>query len=193
MNPARTAEPAVEPITLAEAKLHLSVDMIEHDALITALIVAARQFAEAKTGRSLITTSWLYVADGFPCRCPLTIDRCPVQSVTSVQYLDMAGAWQTMPPADYVADLQSEPARITPVFGKTWPIPMPQIGSVRVAFSAGYGATAESVPEGIKAWMKLRIGALYENREEVIVASRIVVAELPYVDGLLDGYRLVTM
>jgi uncharacterized phiE125 gp8 family phage protein len=45
------------------------------------------------------------------------------------------------------------------------------------------------VPDGIRSWMLLRVGALYENREEVSVAQRVTVQELPYVDGLLDPYR----
>jgi hypothetical protein len=39
----------------------------------------------------------------------------------------------------------------------------------------------------------MRIGALYENREETAVGARIVVAELPFVDRLLDPYRIVSL
>jgi uncharacterized phiE125 gp8 family phage protein len=44
------------------------------------------------------------------------------------------------------------------------------------------------VPEGIRSWMLLRLGSLYENREEVAILNRGKVEELPYVDGLLDPY-----
>ena len=49
--------PAAEPLTLAEAKLHLRVDadITDDDSLITALIVTARQQAEHRTGRSLVS------------------------------------------------------------------------------------------------------------------------------------------
>lgn len=49
-----------------------------------------------------------------------------------------------------------------------------------------------SIPEGITQWMKLRLAALYENREEVVVMQRGVVAELSYIDRLLDGFRVIT-
>ena len=45
------------------------------------------------------------------------------------------------------------------------------------------------VPEGIKGWLKIRLGALYENREEEVIASRITVASLSFVDRMLDGYK----
>lgn len=198
--------PATEPLTLAEAKAHLrvDVDVTDDDALITALIVAARQYAESETGRSLITQSWRLVLDGFPCGFgpgmsgPFTsllptnailLDQNPVQSITSIQYQDMGGAWQTLDSTEWVAELQSAPARITPVFGKIWPITLPQIGCVKVDFVAGYGDAA-AVPQGIKAWMLIRLATLYENREEVAIMSQGKLEPLPYVDRLLDAYRV---
>lgn len=202
---ASISPPATEPITLAEAKAHLRVDLTDDDALITALIVAARQYAESETGRSLITQSWRLVLDGFPGSCgpagtagPITslllgnailLDQPPVQTITSIQYLDTGGTWQTLPESEWVAELQSAPARITPAFGKTWPTALPQIGSVKVEFVAGYGE-ASAVPQGIKIWMLLRLGALYENREEVSAMRQGKIEALPYVDGLLDAYRV---
>lgn len=202
---ASISPPSTEPITLGEAKAHLRVDLTDDDALITALIVAARQYAESETGRSLITQSWRLVLDGFPGgRGPGTngsissllpgnailLDQAPVQSITSIQYLDTGGAWQTLPESEWVAELQSAPARITPAFGKTWPAALPQIGSVKVEFVAGYGE-ASAVPQGIKIWMLLRLAALYENREEVSAMRQGKIEPLPYVDRLLDAYRVI--
>lgn len=202
---ASISPPATEPITLAEAKAHLRVDLTDDDALITALIVAARQYAESETGRSLITQSWRLVLDGFhggrgpgtagpiPSLLPgnaILLDQAPVQSITSIQYLDTGGVWQTLPESEWVAELQSAPARITPAFGKTWPAALPQIGSVKVEFVAGYGEAA-AVPQGIKIWMLLRLAALYENREEVSAMRQGKIEALPYVDRLLDAYRVI--
>lgn len=202
---ASISPPATEPITLAEAKAHLRVDLTDDDALITALIVAARQYAESETGRSLITQSWRLVLDGFhggrgpgtagpiPSLLPgnaILLDQAPVQSITSIQYLDTGGVWQTLPESEWVAELQSAPARITPAFGKTWPTALPQIGSVKVEFVAGYGEAA-AVPQGIKIWMLLRLAALYENREEVSAMRQGKIEALPYVDRLLDAYRVI--
>jgi len=199
--------PAAEPVSLAEAKLHLRVDFADDDALITSLIAAARQAAETITGRQLVTARWKLVLDGFPgpsrMEAPagsvfslpgqvILLPKCPVQSVFAVQYLDMAGATQTMPMSDYTVDVACEPARITPVFGGIWPVALPQIGAVEVVFDAGYGAAA-AVPEGIKSWIKLRVGSLYAHREEVALLTRGSIAPLPFIDGLLDPYRVVTI
>jgi hypothetical protein len=97
-----------------------------------------------------------------------------------------------MPALTYTVDAACEPARITPVFGQIWPICLPQIGAVSVTFDAGYG-TASQVPEGIKSWIKLRLGSLYAHREEVAALSRGRIESLPFIDGLLDPYKVVTV
>lgn len=194
---------ASEPVSLVEAKAHLRVDVTDDDLLITSLISSARLHAEMVTQRQFVTATWKLVLDAFPgpslmgvpAGVPFSLpghavllNKSPVQSVTSIKYLDMAGVQQTMPSTDYTVDTSTEPARITPVFGKIWPISMPQIGAVEITFNSGYSA----VPEGIKSWIKLRIASLYENREEVALMNRGKIEPLPFVDGLLDPYRVVT-
>ena len=196
--------PAEEPVSLQEAKLHLRVDFDEDDALILALISAARQAAETITGRQLITARWKLVLDRFaglegmagPAESNFSIPshavllfKCPVQSISSIQYLDMNGVMQFMPPTDYVLDSVCEPARVTPVFGQIWPVSLPQIGAVNITFDAGYGAP-EDVPEGIKSWIKIRVGSLYAHREEMSVLNRGRIDPLPFIDGLLDPYKV---
>lgn len=58
--------PAVEPITLTEAKAHLRVDFADDNDLITTLIIVARQAVEEFTGRALITQTWQVFYDRFP-------------------------------------------------------------------------------------------------------------------------------
>ena len=200
------AEPAIEPITLADAKQHLRIDVSDDDALITMLIAAARQYAEQLTRTSFITQQWSLVMDAFPgpslmgapAGVPFSLpghavllEHGPVQSIDSITYLDMSSTLQTFASTNYVADLTGLLTRITPKFGQIWPITLPQIGSVTVNFTAGYGATVDKVPAGLVQWMKLRIGTLYENREEVVTGRGINVTPMPFIDGLLDPYRLV--
>lgn len=181
--------PEAEPVSLLEAKLHLRVDGDEDDNLIESLIPSARQAAETLTGRQLVTARWKYVLDQFPCAM-LWLPKSPLQSVISIEYLDQAGVWQILPDTEYIVDAACEPARIAPNFGKYWPLCLPQIGAVAVTFDAGYG-TAGQVPEGLKSWIKLRVGSLYAHREEMAMLSRGRIDPLPFVDGLLDPYKVV--
>ena len=196
--------PAEEPVSLAEAKLHVRVDITDDDALISALISAARQAAESLTGRQIVTARWKLVLDSFPGSSlmgvpagqsfslpgnAILLPKCPVQSVVAIQYLDMGSNLQTMPQSDYVVDVACEPARLTPVFGKIWPISLPQIGAVWITFDAGYGPAA-SAPEGLKSWIKLRVDSLYSHRGETAVIKG-KLERLPFIDGLLDPYRVV--
>jgi len=196
--------PAGEPVSLQEAKAHLRVDFDDDDGLIQAFIAAARQAAETITNRQLMSARWKLVMDSFPGPSlmgvpagqpfslpghAILIHKSPVLNVVSINYLDMAGVLQSMPASNYTVDAACEPARITPVFGQIWPIALPQIGAVSVTFDAGYGAAA-SVPEGIKSWIKLRVGSLYAHREEVAALSRGRIEPLPFVDGLLDPFKV---
>lgn len=190
----QTAAPTVEPISLAEARVHLrltSDDTTVEDALIGIWIAAARRRAEQLTNRSLIAQAWRLVLDCFP-RC-IELERGPWTAITSITYLDTASATQTISFAaasngiqrstddTLVADLTS--GRITPAFGCTWPIALPEIGAIAVNFAAGYGAAGTNVPENIRSWMLLRIGSLYENREDVTDGTA---NPLPHVDALLE-------
>jgi uncharacterized phiE125 gp8 family phage protein len=196
--------PAGEPVSLEEAKLHLRVDFNDDDGLIQMLISSARQAAETITNRQFMTARWRMILDSFPgpslmgvpAGQPFTlpghailIPKSPVQSVVAINYLDMASVQQTMPAANYTVDAACEPARITPIFGQIWPIPLPQIGAVSVTFDVGYG-DALAVPEGIKSWIKMRVASLYTYREEVVAPSRGRIETLQFVDGLLDPYKV---
>ena len=196
----QTTPPAIEPISLAEARLHLKLtadDPTDEDSLISSVwIPAARRHAEMLTRRSFITQGWRLVMDCFP-PC-IHLERGQVQQIDSLVYRDMAGSTQTISWASVtngiqrstdgtlVADLTSEVARIAPAFGRCWPIPLPEIGAVAVNYTAGYG-NAGAVPEGIKSWMFLRIASLDQNREDLVSQS---LKSMPYLDGMLDPYTI---
>jgi len=202
--------PALEPLTLAEARRHLRVDHTDDDDDITSMIVAAREAAETITHRSLVTQRWRLVLDRFPGRDCVQLHQPPVRVVHGIRYLDMGGEWQDADLSVFALDLDAEPGRIRPQFGRIWPITRPQIGAVAIEYTAGYGApvldsngapaldaagnyagwSPAAVPEGIRRWMRQRIGSLYEHREEDAVLTRASIAPLPFVDRLLDRYRV---
>lgn len=195
-----------EPVALAEVKQHLRVDIPDDDALILGLISSARQMAETLTNRQLLTATWNLVLDAFPgpslmgvpAGMPysipahaILIHKGPVQAVSSITYLDMNVNLVTMPPENYVVTSTDDLTRITPVFGQIWQPTLPQIGAVTVQFLAGYGDSTQ-VPAGIKHWIKLRVDSLYNQRGEVAFA-RGRMDKLPFVDALLDPYRIAVL
>ncbi len=171
--------PAVEPITVLQAKEWLRVDAGDgsQDGTLADIITAARELAELKSGRQLITATWAMTLDRFPGLIdysdwywtgndPRTIRLLlgPVQSVGSIQYVDPFGNVQTLDPSQYQVDLVSDPARLKPAYGKIWPVARYQNASVTVQFTSGYGADGSAVPSRIKQAMRLLIGWDYENR-----------------------------
>lgn len=178
----RTVEPTEEPISLTEAKAHLRVDITDDDALISSLIVAARENAEQYLWRALCTQTWRYTLDMFPQKYNETpkIIKLPyprLQSISSFTYFDTSGTEQTMVEgADYLLDGDDEPARLASIPNKDWPISQTdRINAVSITYVCGYGA-ATDVPGAIKSGMKLLIGHLYENREAVVSGNMV---ELP--------------
>lgn len=183
---ARRTVTGSEPITLAEAKLHLRVDHADEDAYITSLITAARVICEQRTGRSIPVSTWVARADDFSDTLELPFP--PLVSVTSVQYVDVYGDTQTVPSGDYRVDVYSEPCRIGPV--TEWPIADDRINAVIVTYQAGY----TDCPVPLKQWMLLAIGDMYENRtaSDRPMGTAAANASVPhsFVDGLLAAYRV---
>ncbi len=182
--------PAFEPVTLKEAKDHLRVDTANDDALISSFITVARVNAEYFTGRAFITQEWDWFLDCFPGATGiLNVPVPPLQSVTSVNYLDVDGNSQLLDGSKYVADSKSIVGRIAPAVDEVWPDTRRTLNAVTIRFKAGYGDFRAKVPEQIKAAMNLLEGHLYENRELSIVAA---LQKIPMgYEALLWPYRIV--
>lgn len=198
--------PAEEPVSLAEAKRHLRVDFAEDDPYITGLIKAARQVAEMRQNRALVTSTYDRYLDAWPYGggywnrdirrrgigpgwlpsaggVPIELPRPPLQSVTWVHYLDQDGAEQELDPSLYRVK-PGTPGKVEKARDATWPT----LGSfdepVTIRFVAGY-ASAAAVPESTKQAMLLLIGQWYQSREAVVIGT--VVASLPFAVDVLLG------
>lgn len=190
--------PAEEPVTLAEAKTHLRVEHTSDDTYITNLIKAARICIEEELRRALITQTLKLSLDCFPGAIdalfdgvytgssdPIRLPRNPVQSISSVQHIDTAGALQTLDASKYRLDKESLVARVSPAYGETWPSTRPITNAVTVTFVAGYGVAA-AVPEPIKQALKLVLGTYYDvSRETASLGDQ--VHQVPQAAGYLLG------
>jgi uncharacterized phiE125 gp8 family phage protein len=183
--------PSVEPITIDEAKLHIRshADIIQEDDAIDAFIKAAREAGESFTNRAFVTQTWKAFFDYFPC-WEVELPNPPLQSVTHVKYIDGAGVLVTLVAnTDYVVDTTSEPGRIYPAYGKTWPSTRSVPKAVEIQFVCGYGGP-EQVPASIKTAMKQLIASFDANRETVIVGQNAF--EVPHtMSWLLYPHRII--
>lgn len=184
-----------EPVSVAEACAYARVDDLT-DTMIPILIASARAHAEQELGRYLVTQTLDAYFDAFP-RYPNDSYVCcfrlpPLQSVSAISYVDTNGVTQTLASDQYLVDAVSQPSRIAPAYGTSWPSTLAQNNAVKVRFIAGYGAAA-AVPACIKNWMLLRIATLWENRNNLSLDARTSLVELPpsFVDSLLDSERVM--
>jgi len=183
--------PAEEPITLTEAKLHLRVDDDADDALIAALITAARQRIEAATWRSLITQTLVLRLDEWPAGNCIELPRPPLVSVTSVQYTDEAGSTTTFASSNYLVSTAGDPGAIVLKSTSAWPTATPQaVDGVTVTYVAGYGEAVD-VPQIIKQAILMTVGHWYENREEAVVGAGFTGAKVPFaVQSIIDMFKV---
>jgi len=177
-----TTAVATEPISVAEAKLHRRIDQDAEDAIVNAFISAAREECEHLLERALAPQTLELSIDEFPDD-GIKLPHPPVTSITSIVYVDGDGDEQTMDPLTYYLDNSQEPCWVIPVYGGSWPSTRAEANAVRVTYAAGY----VTCPEAIRAWIWLKTGTLYENRE---ADSSKPVMPSPFVDRLVDRYRL---
>lgn len=181
-------EPVEEPVTNAEAVDHLRVDSDSELSLISALIIAARQRAEAYTELSFISRPFGVYLDKFPAG-ELRIPSAPLVSVESIKYFDANNVEQTLNPTEYYVDAISKPGRIAPA--TVWPPTYVRPNAVNIAVTAGFGLSA-SVPQVIKQAMLLMIGSMYENREETSIGNHMAGSMMPIsAEMLLRPFRLL--
>lgn len=180
-----TSQPSVEPLTAAEAKTHLRVDTSDDDTYIATLIVAARKWVEEMGNLALITQTIAQKFDCFSANAGyIELAKSPVQSISSIAYVDENGDTQTWASANYQVDIVSEPARIMPVYGVSYPSTRVQLAPVTITYIAGFGAAGSNVPAPIIHAMKLLIADMYEARENQPRQGR------PAMLYLLDNYRV---
>lgn len=194
--------PTVEPISLDEAKLFLRVDGSDEDDLISMLIQAVREYGENYTHRAWASQTLMLAMDQFPCDTEeIELPRPPLQSVSSVKYIDVNGVLQTVDSSLYQVDIYTEPGRLKPAYLQHWYINAGTRGdfnSVQITYVAGYAAASETsiaaptknIPAAIKHWMKIRLTQLYEHREMIVVGNLVTKIPRDLTDGLLDRYRV---
>jgi hypothetical protein len=133
------AGPGEEPVALAEAKAWCRIDAADEDALVSALIAAARLQVESLTGRALVTQSWRLTT----CARGLVVEL-PVIPVSAL----------TAAPDGAVLE------------GDAVLLAAPEAGEISIDYTAGYGAAAD-VPQDLKQAVLALVAFWYENRDSL--------------------------
>lgn len=202
-------QPVVEPVSLRQAKSQCRVDFDADDSLIQGYIVAARQMVEKKINRSIFNRKIRLTIDYFPWpgwqtvtgsshdsylgwyfrSLSIRLPKPATASVDKVSYIDDKGETVIIDPSNYVVDLVSEPARIFPAPGYTWPYQNRYVpGQVMIDFTSGTygdGIQVNNCPQTIVLAILLLVSHFYNNRE---ASSETVLKTIPLgVDELLAG------
>lgn len=185
LKPVRTVAPSLVPVSVDEAKAQARVDHTDDDTLIGSLIDAAVSHLDGYAGtlgRCLINQSWRQDFCGWST--DLRLPFCDVSSVT-LSYFDASNSEVTVTGSNYelLTDALGSFVRLKSAF--TRPSLYDRSDPVRVVMVAGYGAAANTVPQGIRHAILMLVSHWYENREASGDSG-----ELPFgVTALLSPFR----
>lgn len=163
--------PTVEPVTLTEAKIFLRVDHSAEDALITSLLLAAREKGEELSRRAFVTQTWQMILNAWPLGLHITIGRPPLQSVEWIKYKNSSSAESTVDASTYYVNTSTDPGEV--IFRYYPGTSLLRQGAISIQFIAGYGAGASNVPERFKDAILALVAYWYENRGSAIVPAEI--------------------
>ena len=181
--------PAVEPLSLDDAKAFLKVETSDDDDVIAALIAGARIHVEAQTRRALVTQSWRLIRDAWPAD-GVPILPAPLRSVSAVRVYRFDGSTQTIDSGSYDSDLSAAPAVLW--FKTPPPAPGRVVAGIEIDIIAGYGDTAADVPADLRQAIRLLVAHWYENRG--MIAAGQTVGLLPAsVNATLAPYRVLSL
>ena len=152
-----------EPLSLEEAKLFLRVDTDADDTLITALISAAREYAEHYTQTTLASVVYEYALDAFPADA-INLPQAASVTVESVKYTDTGGAEQTLDPTAYVLSDYGMTPFIYPL--QSWPTTAAIRNAVRIRYTSEASGVAGTASAAARAAMLELVAHFYESRED---------------------------
>lgn len=179
--------PELEPVTLAEVKLHARISHAVEDSILTKWIKSARIEAENFQRRAYIGQIWELAFDAFPA-VPIQLPRAPLMQLISIKAYDYEDTETILyydgynpittteegedsaENSDFIVDLKSEPGRVTLAYGQIWPSITPRsIDCLKIRYAAGYGIEAADVPENV--WDAIILYCTWRNDNRAAEAA----------------------
>lgn len=180
--------PALEPVTIADARAFLRLSTDSEDDILHRLLVTARELVEAETGLALIDQTWRLRVDRWPRSGRLALFRYPVRAVTAVVAYRPDGTAISFSPEEFVLHQGRRPQR---VYMAQYPDAADFTG-LEVDFLAGFGETPETVPDTLKQAILSLAAHLYESRAGVDSAAA-PASFPPMVGQMVDSWRHVSL
>ncbi len=187
MTPLLITPPPLEPISIAEAKIWLRIDMPAEDALLQSLIVAARLTLEAYTRRFFINQTWRLTFDAWPAApgagSMIAVPFAPFKSVAQIRVYDATGTGAILPAASYAAPPSMDGGRIG--FNYAPPAPGRAMNGIEIDILVGYGGAAADTPEPLRNAVLALVADWYENRGDSLqndgpLPSRVAALARPF-------------
>ncbi|HHX58985.1 MAG TPA: hypothetical protein GX706_04465 [Candidatus Moranbacteria bacterium] len=150
-----------------------------------------KRWGKPVQNRAYLTQTWeLWLDVWLPI---ITIPRPPLLSVESVCWYDAEHQEHTLDPAEYFADVNSEPGRIFPA--APWPASIRSASGICITFKAGR-EDERKIPGRVRQAILLLVAEWYLNREASSLTGRSgaerLSREIPFgVTRLLDYDRMV--
>lgn len=197
----RTVAPTELPISIEEVQDHIRWEAASADE--AALMIYIRSAVEQMDGgegmlnRAIVTQTWEWKFYRFPTWNPVYGDAIhvplpPLQSVSSLKYIDSNGVEQTLAASKYKVlniNTPTDGGLVEPASGESWPSTRDEGEAVTLTFVAGYGLR-DKVPEHIRHLLLFTIQDAYDRRAAVDAKS---LMRTPAYQGLFDQARYLVV
>jgi len=177
--------PAVEPLSVANAKAFLRVAHDDDDTVIASLIAAARGQIEAQTRCALITQTWRVTCDAWPADRRIRPRLAPLRSLAAARVFDASGAPRLLDAGAFAVDTAAG-AIVVPLAPA---LPGRAAGGIELDLVCGFGEAASDVPELLRHALRTLVAHWYDNRGLVAIGQSIAMMPAS-VAAMIAAYRV---
>jgi uncharacterized phiE125 gp8 family phage protein len=180
--------PSAEPWSVAEVKTFLRVEHGDDDAVIAALIAAARGHVEALTRRALLMQRWRLVLDAWPANGRLDPRIGPLRSVIAARVFDAANNAHSIDVDTFVVD-----AAANIIASPCWALPLPgRVAGIELDVELGYGALAAEVPDALRHAIRMLVAHWYDNRGLAAIGANVAMLPAGF-SALIAPHRMLSL